>query len=159
MELIIKIDDDIAKGIRGENNCEVDPRAIVRSFQATIADAIAQSTPYNPTGDLISRETLLNEFDSKCQRMCPTCEYHKWNSKLKRYECELINTAPPVEPRIEYGTDGHPYKLSMTNGKEYERTKDDWRDNLIEVFRQAAEVGGDTFHLFEIERIINGEPI
>lgn len=26
-----------------------------------------------------------------------------------------------VEPRIEYGTDGQPYKLSMTSGKEYER--------------------------------------
>ena len=76
--------------------------------------------------DLISRKTLLNEFDTKCQRMCPACEYHKWNSKLKRYECELINTAPPVEPRIEYGTDGQLYKLSMTNGKEYERPQGSW---------------------------------
>lgn len=43
--------------------------------------------------------------------------------------------------------------------KALERPQGDWRDNLIEVFRQSAEVGGDTFHLFEIERIINGEPI
>ena len=28
MELIIKLDDDIAKGIRGENECEVEPREI-----------------------------------------------------------------------------------------------------------------------------------
>ena len=47
-------------------------------------------------GDLISRETLLNEFNTKCQSMCSTCEYRKWNSKLYRYECELINIAPPV---------------------------------------------------------------
>lgn len=47
-------------------------------------------------GDLISREILLNEFNTKCQRNCPTCEYHKWNSTLNRYECELINTAPTV---------------------------------------------------------------
>ena len=45
MEIVIKIDDDIAKGIRGENECEVEPREIVRSFQATIADAIANGTP------------------------------------------------------------------------------------------------------------------
>ena len=47
-------------------------------------------------GDLISRETLLNEFNTKCQSVCSTCEYRKWNSKLNRYECELINTAPTV---------------------------------------------------------------
>ena len=58
MKLIIEIDDDIAKGIRGENECEVEPRAIVRSFQATIADAIENGTPYNPTSDFISREAL-----------------------------------------------------------------------------------------------------
>lgn len=40
MKLLIEIDDDIAKGIRGENDCKVEPREIVRSFQATIADAI-----------------------------------------------------------------------------------------------------------------------
>lgn len=39
---------------------------------------------------------------------------------------EEIDNAPTVGPRIEYGTDGQPYKLSMTNGKEYERTKGEW---------------------------------
>ena len=91
-----------------------------------ISNAVFDSKPYDDSGDLISREALLNEFDTKCQSMCPACEYHKWNSKLKRYECELIYTAPPVEPRIEYGTDGQPYKLSMTNGKEYERPQGEW---------------------------------
>ena len=31
MKLIIDIDDDIAKGIRGENDCKVEPREIVRN--------------------------------------------------------------------------------------------------------------------------------
>lgn len=51
-----------------------------------------------PQGDLISREVLVNEFDIKCERLCPTCEYHKWNPKLNRYECEIINTAPTITP-------------------------------------------------------------
>ena len=64
MELIIKLDDDIAKGIRGENECEVEPREIVRSFQATIADAIANGTPYNETDKWISvKERLPEELE------------------------------------------------------------------------------------------------
>lgn len=59
--------------------------------------------------DLISRENLLNEFDTKCQRICPTCEYHKWNPELNRYECELINTAPTVEQNWRFYYD-HGYK-------------------------------------------------
>lgn len=62
MKLIIELDDDIAKGIRGENDCEVEPREIARSFQATIADAIKNGTPYNPTGDLISREAVRSKI-------------------------------------------------------------------------------------------------
>lgn len=50
------------------------------------------------------------------------------------------------------------YEAGLAQGKQG-RPQGEWRDNLIEVFRQSAEVGGDTFHLFEIERIINGEPI
>lgn len=61
MELIIKIDDDIAKGIRGENECEVEPREIVRSFQATIADAIANGIPYDKVIDEVT-ELLENEW-------------------------------------------------------------------------------------------------
>ena len=61
MELIIKIDDDIAKGIRGENDCKVEPREIVRSFQATIADAIVNGIPYDKVIDEVT-ELLENEW-------------------------------------------------------------------------------------------------
>lgn len=33
----------------------------------------------------------------------------------------------------------------------------EYRDRLKEVFREASEVGGDLFHLSQIERIIDGE--
>jgi hypothetical protein len=46
MKLIIDLDDGIAKGIRGENDCNVEPSEIVRDFQATIADAIRNGIPY-----------------------------------------------------------------------------------------------------------------
>ena len=43
IELVIKLDEDIAQGIiDGEND---EPRNIVRNFQATIADAIKNGTP------------------------------------------------------------------------------------------------------------------
>lgn len=43
MQIVIEIDEDIAQGIiDGENDT---PRNIVRSFQATIADAIKNGTP------------------------------------------------------------------------------------------------------------------
>lgn len=74
---IIELDDDIAKGIRGENECEVEPREIVRSFQATIADAIANGTPYNPTGDLISREAL-----EKSMRKSINERYKHWDKPI-----------------------------------------------------------------------------
>lgn len=63
--------------------------------------------------DLISRESLLNDFNDKCQRTCPNCEYHKWNAKLYRYECELINTAPTVEARPQGKTNADIFKQTF----------------------------------------------
>lgn len=40
---------------------------------------------------------------------------------------------------------------------EEERPSGDPRDRLKEVFREASEIGGDLFHLSQIERIIDGE--
>ena len=81
MKLIIELDDDIAKGIRGENDCEVEPREVVRSFQATIADAIVNAIPYDPSGDLISREALIREIGR-------TDEWYKGRSV-----CDIIDSA------------------------------------------------------------------
>ena len=62
IELVIKIDKDIAQGvIYGENDA---PRNIVRAFQATIADAIKNSTPLTPDvlADLLMEERIRGEL-------------------------------------------------------------------------------------------------
>lgn len=48
IELVIKIDEDIAHGIKNGENDE--PRNIVRGFQATIADAIKNGKPLDLEG-------------------------------------------------------------------------------------------------------------
>lgn len=72
--------------------------------------------------DLISREALKTNM-KKAEEQADTFEM------LVEFYEQIIDNAPTVEPRIEYGTDGQPYKLSMTNGKEYERPKGEWLHN------------------------------
>jgi hypothetical protein len=63
IELVIKLDKDIAQGIiDGEND---EPRNIVRSFQATIADAIKNGTPLpKGHGRLIDADALIDSLDA-----------------------------------------------------------------------------------------------
>lgn len=57
MQIVIDIDDDIAHGIIDGQNDE--PRNIVRSYQATIADAIKNGTPLpKGHGRLIDADAL-----------------------------------------------------------------------------------------------------
>jgi hypothetical protein len=62
IELVIKLDKDIAQGIiDGEND---EPRNIVRSFQATIADAIKNGTPLpKGHGRLIDADELKSHIN------------------------------------------------------------------------------------------------
>lgn len=39
----------------------------------------------------------------------------------------IIDNAPTIEPRIEYGTDGQPYRLSMSGGQVVPDTLQGWR--------------------------------
>lgn len=108
MKRIIEIDKDLYESIAGKNTDQVEPRQVVRSFQATIADAIAQSKPYDevevwrksnellkkrlrylgdPTGDLISRSALLNQIDTT-----------DWSDVRL-----LVEDAPSVEPERPQG--------------------------------------------------------
>lgn len=71
IELVIKLDEDIAQGIiDGENDA---PRNIVRAFQATIADAIRNGTPLpKGHGDLKD----INDLCCKSRYGCKdNCEY------------------------------------------------------------------------------------
>lgn len=38
-------------------------------------------------------------------------------------------------------------------------TQGEWRDRMKEYFREASEIGGDMFHLSDIERILDGEAL
>lgn len=81
-------------------------------------------------GDTISRSALEKDFRTRLENA------KRWKENaINRgddeiviratatidFICEVImtiNNAPTVEPRIEYGTDGQPYILSITNGIE-----------------------------------------
>lgn len=39
----------------------------------------------------------------------------------------IIDNAPSIEPRIEYGTDGQPYRLFMSGGQVVPDTLQGWR--------------------------------
>ena len=69
MQIVIDIDDDIAQGIIEGNNDE--PRNIVRSFQATIADAIKNGTVlpkgHGRLGDLDKIWNKLKELEEYYQ--------------------------------------------------------------------------------------------
>lgn len=72
VELVIKIDEGIAKGIiDGENDT---PRHIVRGFQSTIADAIKNGTPLpQGHGRLIDADDIDNHIIGHVDtRSCPT---------------------------------------------------------------------------------------
>lgn len=79
--------------------------------------------------DLISREALKKAIEQYQIQWNKNCEIDiaKWDC------CEnilaIIDHAPTVGPRIEYGTDGQPYKLSISNGKEFERPQGEWKEH------------------------------
>ena len=121
MKLIIELDDDIAKGIRGENDCEVEPREVVRSFQATIADAIVNAIPYDPSGDLISREALKEAITEHC-RSETECLNHFWYDENI---IAIIDNAPTVPLLNEQIAWKKGYECGYEKGKN-DRPKGEW---------------------------------
>ena len=73
MQIVIEIDDGIAQGIIDGNNDK--PRNIVRSFQATIADAIKNGTPI-PKGHGRKFEEIVVEYPPK-----DLCIYPEYRGK------------------------------------------------------------------------------
>ncbi len=97
---IIELEESIYKGITDGKKADksVEPREIVRSFQVTIADAIADSNPYDDSGDLISREALKEDLVSYDREFVPVWVLNR------------IDNAPTVEPKRTQGEwiiDGH----------------------------------------------------
>ncbi len=123
-------------------------------WSAKLSETIDNSIPCNPSGDLISREALKEECANvvKGSNNSDFIVPPTWNKAM-----ELIDNAQAVPLPNEQIAWEKGYEAGLAQGK-HEQTAE-WRDNLIEVFRASAEIGGDVFHLSEVERIINGEPI
>ena len=90
-----------------------------------------------PKGDLISREALKealhNFFDGKV--------IDEPTYILRDVFC-YIDNAPTIEPRIEYGTDGQPYRLFMSDGQVVPDTLQGWR---YEERPQGDWIVGDVY--------------
>ena len=145
IKLVVEVDeycrDAIIRHRNGTYGAQLPYYIISSAFEA-----IANGTPITE-GDLIMFRTLMTEIANKglpfeevlllidnaktpTEGDCISREalkdityINKGNFNTVEGIREWIDNAPTVEPRIEYGTDGQPYKLSMTNGKEYERPK------------------------------------
>lgn len=80
MKRIIELPDEVVKAIQNGEDYRYD-----------IHTAIAQSTPYNPTGDLISREALKKDFENLASD-----DYNEpiWYQKTV---FETIDNAPTVD--------------------------------------------------------------
>ena len=121
---IIEIDESIYQGIINGKKADksVEPREIVQSFQATIADAIANSKPYKPTGDLISREAL-EKYARKVM-----CEQNATNFSLLKMFDEIIDNAPPVDAIVN--------TIEVKQRGEWIKTPELFRDRICSHCKQ-----------------------
>ena len=89
MKRIIDIPDNVVKAIQNGEDYRYD-----------IHTAIAQSKPYNPSGDCISRSDLRKEVVGMMINKADDLEEVEFeiNATLASV-CEAIDNAPPVEPR------------------------------------------------------------
>ena len=90
MKLIIEIDEETYNRAKNEPPilCGMNDGLI---YQSNMKGAIANGTPYNPTGDLISREALkkvlIEEYEAR--------EHYSGEIMLK-----VIDNAPTVKPCV-----------------------------------------------------------
>lgn len=81
MKLIVEVDEELYNAVKG---CDYD-------FENESLTAIANGTPYNPTGDSINREALKKELNSR-----PFPQDYSTTLLLGVFN-ELIDNAPTVE--------------------------------------------------------------
>lgn len=91
--------------------------------------------------------------------------YGEMQTKLENDIIGAVNAVLPYDIQINKE---ELIKALQNDRKQYERGWEDarrafqqgyWRDSLKEAFREHASISGDMFHLSEIERIIDGEPV
>lgn len=100
IKLIVEVDEELYNAVKG-SDCE---------FEKSLT-AIAHGTPYDPKGDLISREALKEDFKSRladCNEWIEKAKDKETKiraSAVKSYIAEVIMTidnAPTVEPDLEF---------------------------------------------------------
>lgn len=99
MKRIIELDDNIVENMLDEGVCKGDPQKVIRLYQATIADAIINGIPYNPVGDLISREVINSEIEKRyCSKHCvlPSEEPYCPDNCPARFLKNIVKECPSV---------------------------------------------------------------
>ena len=89
---------------------------ILEAYKVAI-EALAQE----PCGDAISRQALLDAIDNERKSLLDM-GMKGAEHIVVHHARRIIEEMPSVTPaeRVEYGTDGNAYKMSISNGKEYE---------------------------------------
>ena len=89
-----------------------------------LREIIRNGTPYNPSGDCISREWLEDAFDNLCCHNCKMCRNFRIEDSF--YKCALIDNAPTVDIKDQIA--GAYNEVYMCGNKEAEkaRPKGEW---------------------------------
>lgn len=99
---------------------------------------------------------MFNDGNSKWTKACDMAiEALETHDELCENLAWYINERQRLLKVIEYSKPNE--GLQRTIKKALERPHGDCRDRLKEVFREYSEIGGDLFHLSQIENIIDGE--
>lgn len=124
MKRIIELPDKVVEAIQNGEDYRYD-----------IHTAIAQSTPYNPSGDCISREALKEALKSNCKpELC-----HDYNTAWCESCCphndfeDLIDNAPPVDlwQMRQEATENALKKAEVL----YARPKGEWEDYSADFYK------------------------
>ena len=95
MQILIDIDDDIAQGIIDGNNDE--PRNIVRSFQATIADAIKNGKALpKGHGKLKDENEIFECIRNRVENLKNDRQFIKY-----RKDIDLLGTIPHIRNEVK----------------------------------------------------------
>lgn len=129
---IIEIDDDIVEYMRDEGVCKGDPKKVVRLYQATIADAIKNGTPYNPSGDVVSREALKEDLAKEIK----TNDMGLWLKILL-----VIDNAPAAETFTLEDMQNNFDLGAMSEAGKHDRPEDEYirKEDVIALLNKWAD--------------------
>lgn len=126
MELLIKIPDEVYKTVLDGSYC------------GSLYEELLAAIPYNPSGDLISREALKDalQYRSECGPDCTgMCCVDCF--------CDLINNAPAVEPFTQLEKEEIAAAIKYLLGAEL-LEENGYTEEVIRALKSALKkVGGE----------------